>query len=271
MNLIKKKTDHSIGVNRNGVVLNKNELIYTNMKSTILFSGILLIGFTSCKKNGLVCYNGKGNVITEQRTTDHFDGIDLRISADVHVEQSSTYSVSVTASENLMSIIQTEVNGTTLCIDTKKNKCIKGNDDIDVYVTMPELLKLDISGSGDIVSRNNFNAPNLNLNISGSGNITMDSLQTNTYEMNISGSGNINLAGTQIASSQKIKISGSGDINTLALPTNECDITISGSGKAQVWAINKLNSNISGSGDVIYKGNPIVTSSTSGSGSVRPY
>jgi hypothetical protein len=241
------------------------------MRSTILVSGILLIGFVSCEKNGFVCYNGNGNIITEQRTTDHFDGIDLRISADVHVEQSSTYSVSITASENLMSVIQTEVHGSTLCIDTKKNKCINGNDDIDIYVTMPELLKLDISGSGDIVSKNNFIAPNLEINISGSGNITMDSLQTNNYEMNISGSGNIKLAGTQIASTQKTKISGSGDINTLNLPTNDCTITISGSGKAQVWAINKLNSDISGSGDVIYKGNPIVTSSTSGSGDVRPY
>jgi hypothetical protein len=81
------------------------------MRSTILVSAILLTGFVSCEKNGFVCYNGNGNIITEQRTTDHFDGIDLRISADVHVEQSSTYSVSVTASENLMSVIQTEVHG----------------------------------------------------------------------------------------------------------------------------------------------------------------
>lgn len=260
-----------IGVKYPEFVLNKNTVIYYYMKTTILFSGILLIGLVSCEKNGIVCYNGNGNIITEQRTTDHFDGIDLRISADVHVEQSSTYSVSITTSENLMSVIRTEVHGTTLCIDTKNNKCIRGNDDIDVYVTMPELIKLDISGSGDIVSKNNFNAPNLDLNISGSGNITMDSLQTTNVEMKISGSGNIKLAGTQIASSQKIKISGSGDINTLNLPANECDVTISGSGKAQVWAISKLNADISGSGDVIYKGNPIITSSTSGSGDVRPY
>src|SRR5688572_10778603 len=108
------------------------------MKSTLLISGLLLISLASCEKNGLVCYHGNGNSITEQRTTDHFDGIDLRICADVHVEQSSTYSVSITASENLMDVIKTEVHGTTLCIDTKKNKCINGNDDIDVYVTMPE-------------------------------------------------------------------------------------------------------------------------------------
>lgn len=241
------------------------------MKSTILFTGILFVAFSSCEKNGLICYNGNGNVITEHRTTGHFDGIDLRICADVQVEQSSTFSVSVTTSENLMSVIRTEVQGTTLCIDTKNNKCINGNDDITIYVTMPELVMLDISGSGDIVSKNNFNAPNLDINISGSGNIIMDSLQTTNYDMNISGSGNIKLAGTQIASSQKIKISGSGDINTLNLPTNDCEIKISGSGKAQVWAINKLVTDISGSGDIIYKGNPIVTSSTSGSGDVRPY
>ena len=31
------------------------------MRSTILFSGILLIGFVSCEKNGFICYNGNGN------------------------------------------------------------------------------------------------------------------------------------------------------------------------------------------------------------------
>lgn len=241
------------------------------MKPTILFSGMLLIGFISCEKNGLICYNGNGNIVTEQRTTEHFDGIDLRICADVHVEQSSTYSVSITASENLMEIIKTEVHGTTLCIDSKKNKCISGDDNIDIYVTTPELIKLDISGSGDIVSKNNFTTSDLDINISGSGNITIDSLQTNNCSINISGSGNIKLAGSQTASSQKIRISGSGDVNTLNLPANDCDVTISGSGKAQVWAINKLNAEISGSGDVIYKGNPLVTASSSGSGNVRPY
>lgn len=241
------------------------------MKSTFLFSGLLLIGLTACKKNGLVCYHGNGNSITEQRTTGHFDAIDLRISADVHVEQSATYSVSVTASENLMDIIKTEVHGTTLCIDTKKNKCINGNDDIDVYVTMPELRKLDISGSGDIESKNKFNAPDLEMHISGSGNIEMDSLNTTDYSISISGSGNVRLAGTQTATSQTIHISGSGDVNTLDLATDNCDIHISGSGKAQVWAVAKLTAEISGSGDVIYKGTPLVSSSTSGSGSVRPY
>ncbi|MBI3133461.1 MAG: DUF2807 domain-containing protein [Bacteroidetes bacterium] len=241
------------------------------MKSTLLFSGILLIGLTSCKKNGFVCYHPNGNIITEQRTTDHFDGIDLRIGADVYVEQSATYSVSITASENLMAIIKTEVHGTTLCIDTKKNKCINGDDDIAVYITAPELRKLEISGSGDIISKTNFIASDLEMNISGSGNITLDSLQTTNYAINISGSGNVKLAGAQTATSQITHISGSGDINTLNLPTSNCDIHISGSGKAQVWAISTLKADISGSGDVIYKGNPVITASASGSGEVRPY
>jgi len=241
------------------------------MKSTLLISGILLISLTACKKNGLVCYHGNDNVITEQRTTDHFDGIDLRIDADVHVEQSATYSVSITASENLMDIIKTDVHGSTLCIDTKKNKCINGNDDIEVYVTMPELNKLEISGSGDIESKKTFNASNLEMNISGSGDIEFDSLNTNNYAINISGSGNVRLAGVQTATSQKIHISGSGDVKTVDLATDDCDIHISGSGKAQIWAVAKLNADISGSGDVLYKGTPLVTSSSSGSGSVRPY
>lgn len=241
------------------------------MKSTFLFSGLLFVGLVSCKKNGLVCYHGNGNKVTEQRSIEHFDAIDLRICADVHVEQSSSYSVSVTASENLMSIIETEVHGTTLCIDTKKNKCINGDDDIDIFVTTPELRKLEVSGSGDIDSKNKFTTSDLEINISGSGDISMDSLFTSNYAIRISGSGDVSLAGHQAASKQTVHISGSGEVNTLNLPTDECTIHISGSGKAEIWAVNKLNADISGSGDVIYKGSPLVTATSSGSGSVRPY
>lgn len=241
------------------------------MKATTLTTGILLILLSSCKKNGLICYHGNNNIVTEQRTTDHFDGVELRISGNVHVEQSASYSVSVTASENLQEIIRTEVHGTTLCIDTKNNTCINGKKEIEIYVTTPELKKLAISGSGDITSKNNFVAPDLELNISGSGNIYLDSLQTTDYSIHISGSGNVKLAGSSTAQSQFIKISGSGSVDAFNLPTNECDINISGSGKAQIWAVTKLTASISGSGDVIYKGTPLVTSSSSGSGTVRPY
>jgi hypothetical protein len=239
------------------------------MKNLILAAVVLSVA-TGCEKNGVFCYNGNGNIITEQRQIDSFDEIELSMDADVHLTQSSSYSVSVTASENLMNVIKTEVHGSTLCIETKSNKCIHDGD-IDVYVTMPDLSKIKLSGSGNINCATPFNTNNLELTISGSGNINMDSLSAVNCFMNISGSGNMQLNGASSGQHQEIKISGSGNVNTLNHSFNSVDVSISGSGSASVWAVSDLKTNISGSGDVIYKGNPIITSSNSGSGSVRPY
>lgn len=237
----------------------------------IIFAAIILSAATACKKNGVFCYNGNGNIITEQRQVSSFDEIELSIGADVQIKQASTYSVSVTTSENLMSIIKTEVNGNTLCIETKSNKCIRHSDEIDVYVTMPDISKIKLSGSGNITCASAINVNEIDLTISGSGNIILDSLMASTCNMTISGSGNMELNGVGAGSNQKINISGSGNINSLNHTFNVVDVSISGSGSASVWATSTLKTNISGSGDVIYKGNPIVTSSNSGSGTVRPY
>lgn len=240
------------------------------MKKVVLAAIILTVA-TSCKKNGVFCYNGNGNIITEQRQTGSFDEIELSMAADVYITQSSSYSVSVTASENLMSVIKTDIHGNTLCIETKSNKCIKHNEEIDIYVTMPDIHKIKLSGSGNINCTSALNVNEIALNISGSGNIQLDSLTAENCDMTISGSGNIDLNGLGSGSKQKINISGSGGVNSLNHAFSDVDITISGSGSASVWATNNLKTNISGSGDVFYKGNPIISSSNSGSGTVRPY
>jgi hypothetical protein len=242
------------------------------MKTTFLFLSIAAVSLVSCEKDGsFFCTSGNGNIITEQRNITGFDGIELSIYADVHIEQSASFSVSVTASENLMSIIDTKVQGSTLKIGTKGNKCINGKDDIDIFITLPDLKKLGISGSGNITSENAITTSSLDISISGSGNIDIADLNTDECTIDISGSGNVKLAGSQAASEQEIHISGSGDINTLDLMTAETEVHISGSGKAQVYCTSKLDAAISGSGDVIYKGTPIITAFSSGSGSVRPY
>lgn len=237
----------------------------------LILAAIILTAATSCKKNGIFCYNGNGNIITEQRQPGSFDEIELSMYANVHITQASTYSVSVTASENLMDIIKTDVHGNTLCIETKSNKCIGHHDDIDVFVTMPVIRKVKISGSGNITCQSAINVNEIELIISGSGNISMDSLTAVTCDMTISGSGDIEINGVGAGTSQKINISGSGSVNTLNHAFDDVDVNISGSGSASVWVTNSLKTNISGSGDVVYKGNPIITSSNSGSGSVRPY
>lgn len=232
--------------------------------------GAVLLSFTSCKKGGLFCYKGDGNIVTEVRDHDGFKNISLEMGGTIYLEQGKDYDVQIEASENLMEIIETEVSGSTLEIDLKKGTCLKNSGEIKIYITTPDIQDISISGSGDVYARNLLAVDDLDISISGSGNFELDSLDIDNLDVSISGSGDLYLNSIDTVNTQKIRISGSGDINSFNMPVLKSDISISGSGDCEVHVVNELEVNISGSGDVVYKGHPLVYQNISGSGSVKP-
>ena len=242
------------------------------MKITRIIPMIVAVALLgSCKKGGLFCHKEKGEIVTESRLVENFDEVALATQGNVYVTEGNTFSVQIESSQNLIDIIKTDVKGNTLVIDTKKGKCISGNPTLNFYITAPNISALDVSGSGNVYAANLIESSNMDLRISGSGRIEMDSLLCDNVEMDISGSGNIEIAGVGTMQHQDVHISGSGNIDAYNAPVNNSDISISGSGSAHVHVLNQLNAHISGSGSVIYMGNPLVSTDISGSGNVRPY
>ena len=108
---------------------------------------------------------------------------------------------------------------------------------------------------------------NFNSDVSGSGKVDLNMAIASEAEFGISGSGKILASGS--ASVVKAHISGSGKVLAANLTTDRCDIRISGSGDVEINVQTELDANISGSGTVSYKGNPSkVNSHASGSGKV---
>jgi hypothetical protein len=240
------------------------------IKITIIALG-LLSSITSCKKGGVFCYGASNTITTESRTINNFDEVELGLAGDVYITKSDVYSVQIEASDNLHDIIQTKVSGSELEIDLKNNKCLKGNTNIKVYITMPELAGLSVSGSGGVYVSSFFDSNSMDIDISGSGEIEMDSLKVNTFEANISGSGEMLIHGIDTCQNQELNISGSGKFRGYDMLTNNSDIDISGSGNCEVNVIESIKARISGSGKVTYKGSPAIDSNISGSGSIQPY
>lgn len=234
---------------------------------------LFLVLFTAvgCKKGGLFCYSSDGTSVSEMRSHDNFTDIHLCIDATVYINQSNDYSVEVVAAENLLPIIETKQKGDNLEIDLKRGKCLKDDSNIQIYIGLPQLEELNISGSGSVYLDHYFSTEKLKIDVSGSGEIYIDSLSTQSLDINISGSGEIELMTMDTMENQDINISGSGSINAFSAATEHADIRISGSGGCDIHATKSLNANISGSGDLRYMGNPNVSQNISGSGSVRPY
>ncbi|MCC6384550.1 MAG: DUF2807 domain-containing protein [Bacteroidia bacterium] len=124
-----------------------------------------------------------------------------------------------------------------------------------VNISIRELSAIKIHGRGVVVANTPLNSDKLQIDISGSGKVTMDSLNAGEVETDISGSGNVVLSGK--AANLIVDISGSGKVEALNLGTNTVEINISGSGRVTTDVLQELNVNMSGIGSVSYQGNPV--------------
>lgn len=208
---------------------------------------IVTLLLASCSKDRITA---DGNVISEIRNPAPFKKIHTSGSNDISITYGNEYKVELRGSANLISRYKTTVRSNTLDLGYEHVKV--GRDDIRIFVTLPSLSGISLSGSGNINIYGNFPDTELfNLRVSGSAKtVVHDTFNADEVVANISGSGNADLK----------KISG-----------KQSHVTISGSGDVWVSTLQHLKVNISGSGKVFYTGNPTVDADISGSGKVLKF
>ena len=234
----------------------------------ILFGFLISFTLSGCfnfdDDGGLFnCDRGEGDVITKKLNMPEFEGIKLDISADVFITQGDEQLVEVKGQENIIDLLQLDVQNDTW--DIEFDGCVRNHEKLEIFITIPTIKELRISGSGSINSTNFITGEEMELKVSGSGDMDLG-LEVEKIDARISGSGKMKLEGkTELLD---IEVSGSGDVHSFELTSEECNVIIKGSGDVEVFVTDKLDIRISGSGDVFYKGNPLIDVDITGSGDV---
>jgi len=249
----------------------------------------------------------------ETRKVDTFTKVSFGVPGKLYLRQGSPQRVEIEGKAEVLKEIDIEVQGERLVIGKEgkwSNWLWSDNDDdeeVKVYITMKDIEGLSVSGSGELVGETRIVAGNLDLNVSGSGNLKIEADASGDMEADVSGSGNLVVKGkcadfdsdvsgsgkvnldltisaeadfgisgsgkieaAGSASRVKASISGSGKVLAADLVTNSCYVRISGSGDVEINVKNEIDANITGSGTVSYRGTPTkINSHSSGSGSVR--
>lgn len=236
------------------------------MRNLLLVS-ILLLFFSNI--NAQKWWNsgikGEGPRVEQELDLRSFDGIKLTMAADVYLTKGNSQHVRISAQQNIIDLIKKEVNDGVWKISPEEN--IRDHSPIKIYITVPSMNYVGLSGSGDIYTEGTFDVSGeVNIAVSGSGDIRFNT-NAAAIDASVSGSGDIELNGS--ARNMNVRISGSGDIDAYDLRTGSCEVRVSGSGGVKVHATEDLNVRVSGSGDVYYRGNPNVTSRISGSGDLH--
>ena len=227
-------------------------------------SALWLISNINCQSSANGYIKGEGDVVKQEITLEAIQGVNLGISGEVILTQGSPQKIVVEAQRNIINILGKKVEDGVWDINLDRN--VKDLKPIIIHITLPSLKEVSLGGSGTIRTTNKFTgADEMNINVAGSGSITMD-YTAGVTDLNLSGSGKISLSGE--SKELSIAISGSGDVVAPNLITESTEVHISGSGDAAINANKSLEASISGSGDVQYKGSPSVDSRIIGSGSV---
>jgi len=202
----------------------------------------------------------------EERTVDPFSSIGMSIEGDVYISQGSPQKLVLEGNEDILEKVVTEVRNGMLKIRFSP-PYVRTRTSVKVWITVPEIDGLHLSGSGSINAETAIKSDEMELKVSGSGKINIDDLTCDEVDAAISGSGDIKLGGT--ADEFELAISGSGSCIANQFRAEEVSIRISGSGSCKIDAVKELEAAISGSGSVYYVGNPIIDAAVSGSGKVR--
>jgi hypothetical protein len=235
------------------------------MKRVIFLSALILTIATS------VSFAGSQSDVKETRNVSGFTKVSFGVAGNLYITLGSEFKVVIEGEKRYVEEVITEVSSGKLVIKTDNWKISnwRMNEKVDVYITMPELNGLGVSGSGKAQVKDAIKTNNLNLSVSGSGNIHIPGLTVTDLGCSISGSGNIDLSGEGTVGNSDISISGSGNFSGEPVKIETAVIHISGSGNCTCNVTGSLKASVSGSGNVTYTGNPKIDAHVSGSGKVR--
>ena len=211
------------------------------------------------------------NAEGQERKVDPFSEISLRVPGNLILAQGDKQNVEIVAKNSVLDKIITEVKDRKLTIRFPSKDYIWRDIEsgkIVIYVTVPEINALAVSGSGDIVAEDAIKSRILDLTVSGSGDINLGELTAEQVKVAISGSGDITIKGNETATDLSVAISGSGKLKALDFPVEDALVKVAGSGDCSVYVKNKLTAKVAGSGNVKYRGKPQIDKAVTGSGSI---
>ena len=216
---------------------------------------------------------GSGNLETQEFDYSNFTRVEVGNAFEVKIVQSSSFSINITADDNIFDYINVSKSGETLRIWLRSGYNYS-NYTARAEVTMPELYGLELSGAtngtiGGFSSSHDFilelsGASSLDIKNMTAGNIRFDLSGASSLIDNITASGD---ARFEISGASSVVLSGSaGDLNADAsgashlglddFPVHNANVEFSGASSGTVNLDGTLNADLSGASHLYYIGEP---------------
>jgi hypothetical protein len=209
---------------------------------------------------------GNGTIATETRIAAAAQALEVSGPFHVDVRVGAAHGLEIEGDSNLLPLVRTESNGSTLRIYIEGN--VSPRNALTVRYGAPALNKVVSAGSG-AMTVSNLNGGAFSIQSTGSRNVQLSG-KVERLDVKLTGSGNVNAAALN-SSAANLNLVGSGRV-TLG-PVNGDSVTayLHGSGDlAATGSVKSLNARVKGSGDANFSGltSEIADLVTHGSGDI---
>jgi hypothetical protein len=218
------------------------------------------------RDNPCDCIHGTGNVIQQERQLPTFHSVYVEDNVNLIFQEDTIQKIIVEAGKNLINLVKTEMRGDELFLhnDNKCNFSRRYDIPINVYIhyVRNQFYSVKSKATSTISNSNPCTNDSIDLNIESSGDINFQVAGSGTIFTHQHGAGDVTLIGT---CDQVIIYSiGTGFTTTENCANRYTWVYTTTTGKITVGPWDQLITQIYGSGNIYYKGNPnsIVNSET---------
>ncbi len=207
-----------------------------------LLGAILAIAFLTPSGpmfgDGRVYLVGSGQLVTEEKSFSDFTSVEAETGVEVIITPSNSYSVIITADDNVIDFVRVSMLGETLDIDITPGTSISSGSlrplTLRVEIAMPELRELELSGAAEgVVTGFTF---------------------TEVFVLDLSGASNVVIDGT--ADDMILRGSGASNADLSNFRVQNADVDLSGASEATINVDGRLDADLSGVSTLLYIGEP---------------
>jgi hypothetical protein len=197
---------------------------------------------------------GSGNLETEEYAFTNFTRVEISSAFEFEIKQSSSYSINVTADDNVIDHAQISQDGQTLRIRVGGVPSFR-RVTLKASVTMPQLGGLTVSGAsrGTVANFNSTEA--VSIAVSGASRVTGD-ITAGDIGFDVSGASTIELEGS--ADNMVTIVSGASRFSLDDFTVNNANVNISGASTGIINLDGRLDANVSGASTLLYVGDPVM-------------
>jgi hypothetical protein len=197
---------------------------------------------------------GSENLVTQEKFFSDFSVVDVGSGFEVEITQSSSYSVKITADDNVLDHIEVFKTSDTLTIRLKRgynyqSVTLRGK------ITMPELYELELSGGTHSTVEGFSSSHEFIAELSGGSFLSGDFTTSGDAQFTLSGGSHLSELDGAV-SDLRISASSGSHLDLSDFPVHDASVNLNGGSHATINLDGKLDADLSGGSHLFYVGNP---------------